>query len=63
MSADPHELAQRLAREDNRNEIGRLARHESEVRRTTNDRWWRRMSPLLPYDQAIPSDDFPGAVE
>lgn len=63
MSADPRELAQRHAREDNRNEVGRLARHEGEVRRVTNDRWWRRVHPLLPYDTPVLSDDFDGCVE
>ena len=63
MSAD-HTL--RHEHEMNRIEaarVRRLAEHEAEIRRQAHDRWWRRLSPLMPFETPVPSGDFHGCVE
>lgn len=36
---------------------------EAGVRRLLHDRWWRRVSALMPTAEPVPSCDFDGCVE
>lgn len=44
--------------------LDRLARHEREVRRRNDERWWTRVDAVLScrLDDAVEDVDFPGCV-
>lgn len=52
--------SKRLAAQDLRNEVRRMERHEAEVRRTVEERWQRRIQPLLASVDQVEDPQYPG---
>ena len=52
--------AKKLARWESR--VAEVQAHEAEVRRMAEERWRRRILPLLPTETALETD-YPGCVE
>jgi hypothetical protein len=48
------------AHQDERNRVRAHEKHEAEVRRLVNERWWRRIQPLLPSVEPVEDEQFPG---
>jgi hypothetical protein len=42
--------------------ISRVRAHETDVRRLLDERWWRRVQPVLPVTEDVYDPDFDGCV-
>lgn len=42
--------------------LARVREHEAELRRLADERWQRRIDPLLPVSRRVEDPDFPGTV-
>jgi hypothetical protein len=58
----PADRAKHNAAQDVRNEVHRIERHERDIRRLTNERWQRRIAPLM-NTAGMQSPDFDGCTE